>query len=286
MNSTATTDEILAAHPRWFYSRTDRNGTRYFYDYTCPRCGGRGGADAWVYTGWVCYECGGSGKTDRPQVMKVYTPEHEEKLKKQRQARFEKKEKERIEKAIRERGTNLEKAGFGNEDGTYVIYRVIGNTYEIKDELKGLGAKFNPAVGWFFSHPIDSYNVQRMEEKEVLTDSIWIEWKQKEEVKPLWAENQKIAEESPSKWVGEIGDRIELSLHIDRSFEGKFQLCEWKSVSSYMYLMHDADGNIYKWSTSCYYKEGDDIHVRGTIKDHAEFRGVKQTVLTRLREVK
>lgn len=283
MISTATTEEILFAHPRWTYIRVDRNGTRYFNDYTCTHCGGRGGREGWP--GFTCYECGGSGRS-KGSITKVYTPEHAEKLEKQRQARFEKKEKERIEKAIKERGVNLEKAGFGNEDGTYAIYRVIGNTYEIKDELKGLGAKFNPCVGWFFSKPVEGYEIQRLEEKEVLTDSIWIEWKQKEEVKPLWAENQKAVQESPSKWVGEIGDRIELFLHIDRKFEGEFHITEWKSVSTYMYLMHDAEGNIYKWSTSCYYNEGEDLHVRGTIKDHTDFRGVAQTVLTRLKEVK
>ena len=283
MKSTATTEEILFAHPNWTYIRVDRNGTRYFNDCTCPRCGGRGGSEGWP--GFTCYECGGSGRSEG-SVIKVYTPEHAEKLEKQRKARFEKKEKERIEKAIRERGANLEKAGFGNEDGAYVIYRVIGNTYEIKDELKSLGAKFNPCVGWFFSKPIEGYETQRLEEKEVLTDSIWIEWKQKEEVKPLWVESQKTVQESPSKWVGEIGDRIELSLHIDCKFEGEFHITEWKSVSTYMYLMHDAEGNIYKWSTSCYYNEGEDIHVRGTIKDHTDFRGVAQTVLTRLKEVK
>ena len=43
------------------YIRTDKNGTKIYHDYTCPRCGGAGGADQWIYTGWTCYECGGTG---------------------------------------------------------------------------------------------------------------------------------------------------------------------------------------------------------------------------------
>jgi hypothetical protein len=27
----------------------------------CGRCGGRGGSERWAYTGWTCYDCGGTG---------------------------------------------------------------------------------------------------------------------------------------------------------------------------------------------------------------------------------
>ena len=27
------------------YLRTDKNGTKYYANYTCPRCGGAGGSD-------------------------------------------------------------------------------------------------------------------------------------------------------------------------------------------------------------------------------------------------
>jgi hypothetical protein len=30
----------------------------------CQRCGGAGGSDAWKYTGWDCFECGGKGYID------------------------------------------------------------------------------------------------------------------------------------------------------------------------------------------------------------------------------
>ena len=28
----------------------------------CPRCGGAGGSDAWLSTGWTCHRCHGTGK--------------------------------------------------------------------------------------------------------------------------------------------------------------------------------------------------------------------------------
>ena len=54
----------------WQFLRVDKNGTKYWADYTCPRCGGQGGSDAWAYTGWTCYECGGTGKADKARIIK------------------------------------------------------------------------------------------------------------------------------------------------------------------------------------------------------------------------
>lgn len=44
----------------------------------CHRCGGAGGADAWRYTGWVCYACGGNGVSSK--LRKIYTPERRAEL--------------------------------------------------------------------------------------------------------------------------------------------------------------------------------------------------------------
>lgn len=69
------------------YIRTDRNGTKYFADWTCPRCGGAGQAEKWVTTGKLCYGCGGTGRRPKPLIVKKYTPEHEAKLEARRKAR-------------------------------------------------------------------------------------------------------------------------------------------------------------------------------------------------------
>lgn len=275
MVDTATTEELLRRHPRWSYVRTDRNSTRYFIDYTCDRCGGKGGWEGWP--GFTCYECGGSGRS-KGETIKVYTPEHEAKLAAQRQARAEKAQKEREAKAIAERSSKLEALGFGKEEDAYVIYRVVGDTFSIKDELKALGCRFKPSVGWYAAAALDDHECQRMEEKEVLTDNIFIEWKSIDEVKPLWIENIRRFTESTSEWQGEVGGRLELKLHIDRVFESSY--VAW-GKTSYMYLMSDSEGNKYKWSTSKWYKEGEDIHIRATVKEHSEYKGEKQTVLTR-----
>ena len=51
-----------------------------------------------------------------------------------------------------------------------------------------------------------------------------------------------------------------------------------------IYKFMDKDGNVYTWKTS---KLVDDIFVEmsiiGTVKAHTEFRGIKQTEITRCR---
>ena len=70
------------------YIRTDKNGTKIYEDYTCKRCGGMGGLEQWAYTGWNCYDCGGTGKARKPEIVKVYTPEYRAKLDEMARKRF------------------------------------------------------------------------------------------------------------------------------------------------------------------------------------------------------
>lgn len=69
------------------YIRTDRNGTKIFEDWTCPRCGGMGWAGQWKYTGVTCFRCGGSGLRNRPLIVKEYTDEYLAKLEAKRKAK-------------------------------------------------------------------------------------------------------------------------------------------------------------------------------------------------------
>lgn len=279
--SNQSVDELLEAHSRWHYDRTDRNGTRYFYDNTCPRCGGTGHLHGYEYVqGGICFKCEGSGVVEKPRTIKVYTEAHGAKLKAGREARAQQKEIERLAKARASRGEWLSKLGFGNEDGEWVLYMVKGNTYSIKDELKALGCKFQSSIGWYSAQPLDGYECQRFTEDQVVDKSqeYSIVWKDKSEI-----EAQKKYEPSASEWVGEVGERIEKVFHFDKLV--------WSGAgvagkTSYMWLMSDEDGNAYKWSTSCYYEEGDTVKLRATIKDHSEYKGTKQTVVTRCTAVK
>lgn len=70
--------------------RIDKNGTKYWADDTCKRCGGAGQRSEWYYTGLTCYECGGTGHS-KPRMEKEYTDEYAAVLKERRANREAKK---------------------------------------------------------------------------------------------------------------------------------------------------------------------------------------------------
>lgn len=117
------------------YVKTDKNGTKYYHDWTCPRCGGAGESSKWERTGKICFACGGTGLRSTPKVVKEYTPEYQSKLDAQRQAREQKR--------ASETPCNMAKFGF-NETGKAYVYK--GDTLEEREELRASGAKFNPCI--------------------------------------------------------------------------------------------------------------------------------------------
>ena len=136
------------------YIRTDKNGTKYYYDWTCPRCGGAGFCDKWINTGRVCYECGGTGKRFKAKVIKEYTPEYWAKLEARRQAKAKKYAEDHAEEIAQaeaeheRREAEYRKAEFirgckefgCGEDG--IGYALTGKTYPVKDQIKANGGKW------------------------------------------------------------------------------------------------------------------------------------------------
>lgn len=132
------------------YVRTDRNGTKYFYDWTCPRCGGAGQADKWIMTGRVCYACGGTGKREKARIVKEYTEEHAAKLEAKRLAKA-RKQIEEAKRYAEEHADEIEaenrrireqryaENGCGKDGIGYVLE---GNTYPIKEQIKANGGKW------------------------------------------------------------------------------------------------------------------------------------------------
>ena len=51
-----------------------------------------------------------------------------------------------------------------------------------------------------------------------------------------------------------------------------------------IYKLIGADGNVYTWKTGKYLDDTtNEMSITGTVKAHTEFRGIKQTELTRCR---
>ena len=116
---------------------------------------------------------------------------------------------------------------------------------------------------------------------------------------------KKIAEENRAKenatveYFGAIGDKFELTLTFDKIFGFETQY-----GYSYILLFHDDENHVFKWSSSngsykveyakdvenlaygsgiqyCDYEVGHKYLMKGTVKSHDEYKGCKQTVITR-----
>lgn len=86
---------------------------------------------------------------------------------------------------------------------------------------------------------------------------------------------------SESKYVGNIGDRIEMTVVIEKvmQFEGNYGFTNY-------HIMKSTDGNVFIWNTaSKHWEIGSVHHIRGTVKDHKDFNQVKETILSRCTEV-
>jgi hypothetical protein len=85
-----------------------------------------------------------------------------------------------------------------------------------------------------------------------------------------------------SQFVGCVKDRLVLDVIIrsDTAIDGDWGV-------SHLYTMTDASGNVFGWFSSknqCW-QIGQDVRIKGTIKEHSEYRGTRRTMLTRCAEV-
>lgn len=85
---------------------------------------------------------------------------------------------------------------------------------------------------------------------------------------------------SPSKWQGNIGDRITRYVTVTKVTE----LPDGYYGPSTFYLFEDEEENEYTWTTAARKLElGKTYEIVGTIKSLSKYKGKEQTVLTRCR---
>lgn len=246
--------------------RTDRNGTQYWEDDKCQKCNGTGYIEYYNYhDGGRCYECDGTGHHHRS--WKVYTPEYKAKLEQRRIARL----KAGAEKRNAEM---LEQAGFAN--GSVKV--VLGDTYAIKDELKAEGGRYCQELGWYFSET-DRDSVEVTVEDVYEADAYGV-LEFKSDAKAIVEAKKREARPSKSEHLHKVGDKVDLILTLVRTavFETHFT---YYGELNYLYNFEDEDGNVYVWKTSKDIDLNGMMEVKGTVKENGEYKGIKQTVLTR-----
>ena len=259
--------------------------------YACSRCGGAGKIAAFGHIDeGICFKCSGMGWYYK--TVRAYTEEEREKL----DTIAKKKEENRIAKAQAESEANkiawMKKYGM---DGGKLFVVAGTNTYNIKNDLKAAGARYYDGIGWFFNeqtapkgyiantpaflYPVAFDNLfqwncfsKKAYYKENALDQLQADIKA--------VTNAKNAAESKSEFYGTIGDRIRkerATFVSQRYFEN-----EWGGKFIYTFKIGD---NVFTWFTQSTLADGiqpgDEVELSGTVKDHKEYNGVNQTVLSR-----
>ena len=179
------------------------------------------------------------------------------------------------------KGKWLEENGFSPQGKTFIV---MGNSYAIKDELKEARFKFSVNLRWHaatteFELPKDcyyhevSYNDLFSWNEELGTTFM------KENTRAYLENLFNPPKESKSEFVGQPGDKIP-ALICKVIHVGGFQ-----SAYGYkwLYIFLDENGNEYIWFTTSQqpFSKGSEYEIAATIKEHSEYKGVKQTVLIR-----
>lgn len=234
--------------------------------YCCPRCGGAGRSEAWAYTGYVCYECGGRGTWMEPHTHKLYTAEASAKLdstqakrKATRDAKQAAARQERLDSALAafdgwksEHAEALERI---EKMGTVTGYEWVFGWENLQTILSCLAQKTAPARAWLVESATKTATT----------------------VARLVAENEA---KRAAGWIGKVGDKVEVTVTLRNRLDR--QISEYPTIWSHLHIMETAGHEtvVYRGSKVLGGK-GDTLVIKAAIKALDEYEGVKQTVIQR-----
>lgn len=255
--------------------RIDKNGTKYYESDVCPKCNGTGHLACYDYIeGGVCFMCDGSGK--HYHTWTVRTPEYEEKL-------AERRLKKAIKKAPELNRAFFKTIGF-SEDGK--CYVVTGNTYDIKDELKEQGAFYSPVFGWHFSERPEKYDSVEVDISEVGYRDETERWHLSDDAYEYVKEKKlREAPKTESDYIGSVGEKITCECDYVGRSEYYTNFTHY-GETVYLYRFSE-NGNVIVWKTSknVEFSEGKRYALTGTVKEHKEYGGNRETVIIRAKAV-
>lgn len=258
--------------------RVDRNGTQYFASRRCRKCGGSGYINGYEHIdGARCWQCGATGFEPKAYQWKVYTPEYAQKLADKRRARM-------LAQAPEENRKKLEQLGFSEDGKTHIV---LGDTFAIKDALKSAGAIFNDALGWHFAEQDDRFDTFEIDIRDVAEKNdlnVWQMLPYAEVYAIIKEMKEALAPKSESEYIGNVGDTVSITATLVsvHTFTTHFT---YYGETNYIFKFADENGNTIVWKTSSWQdiKEGERYELKGKVKEHSEYKGDKQTVLTRCR---
>ena len=234
--------------------------------------------------GGVCLKCGGSGFITKE--VRLYTDKEFEQMEKANAKAAEKREAAREQKMKAEyankRAKWLEENGFNENLTTFVYFPA--NSFEVKDNLKDAGFKFNRSLLWHIANIPEGYEdkVVEITLDKVAEIGAWGEGCYRPNARTFvddMLKNCRPIEESTSEWIFEEKERFYDYAVVLKSIRGMETRFGWTQLVKF----EDANGNILQWWTAVEIKAevGDQVLLTGTVKAHDEYKGVKSTSVTR-----
>ena len=118
------------------------------------------------------------------------------------------------------------------------------------------------------------------------------ERKAKEEAERIEREKQEAEErarKAQSNHIGQVGEKIDADVILEK--RAWFEIPSFRGFGTdtmHIYTFRDSAGNAIVWKTTsgAAAENGETVHLKGTIKEHSEYDGEKQTVLTRCKIVR
>lgn len=169
----------------------------------------------------------------------------------------------------------------GFSKGYITIFK--GDTYSLLEWFQESTARYHKFFGWYF------ISEEELPEIPAGITPIQLKWEDvafadEDQLRPESQIKEHIDslmyEPSPSKWQGEVGDRIDRTLTVVKITP----LADGYYGPSTFFLFRDEYENEYCWTTGSKSLDlGATYEVRGTIKSLQIYKGKKQTVLTRCR---
>ena len=267
----------------------EENGKMYIkIKMPCPRCGATGHYSYNQIDGTRCYGCMGSKFVTKK--VRAYTEKEctrmqaaNERARAKKEAEKEAKARDLVENAAKYKHEVALKLGFGENEKAYLVYG--DDTFAIKDQLKKLGARFDPTLKWFFAEEVtlpEGYKLCEMSFDELYNYNINTKWAEfKEDAKAIVSRriNTLKGPSTSEYYPGAEKERIRnitAKVASIRGFEGMYGYTSVYTFTSGNY--------VFVWMTAkcdLDLTAGETVDLTGTIKKFDEYMGIKTTYLTR-----
>lgn len=225
----------------------------------CSRCGGQGGSQAWAYTGYTCYKCGGNGGFYTVR-QPAYTREQLDKLNAAAEAKQVRAAAERERMRLIQEAKDAEKfkEWLPSTDMDMILW--LGDQSESPfNFLKDMANRVN-ALQTLSQAQYDAVARCYVKEK------------------------AKEAKAAGSRFLAPVGERLEnVPVRLVQVFD--YSTEDYPPITRYKHILETEDGQTVTYTGGSKYfphQVSDELFlVSGKVKDHNEYRGVKQTVIER-----